>query len=52
MNPMIKRLRLVGALLLIAAELAGCAGGAIAPCDAAAYQSSGPCSVGRHKDSS
>jgi len=47
---MIKHLRVLGAVLLIAAELAGCAGVAIQPCDAPADQSTGPCAIGRHKD--
>ncbi|HUA52806.1 MAG TPA: hypothetical protein VMB81_11615 [Candidatus Sulfotelmatobacter sp.] len=49
---MIEHLRLLAAVLLIVAELAGCAGVAIQPCDAPAYQSTGPCAIGRHKDSS
>lgn len=49
---MIKRLRVLGAALLIAAELAGCTGAPITSCDEPAYQSVGACAVGRHKDGS
>jgi hypothetical protein len=50
---MLKRLCGFALLLLVAADLAGCAAGGFQSCDSSAYASSGPCaSIGRHKDSS
>jgi len=42
---MVKRLGLLGLLLVLGAALVGC--GSIQPCNAPANQSVGPCSIGR-----
>lgn len=48
---MLKRVSVLAILLLVTTGLAGCAGGAIQPCEHSPYESVGPCSVGKHKDS-
>jgi len=41
----------VAVLVLMMAELAACAGSGIQACNQSPYESTGPCTVGKHKDS-
>jgi hypothetical protein len=45
---MVKRLGLLGLLLMLGIDLTGCGG--FQPCDAPARQSVGACSIGKSKD--
>jgi hypothetical protein len=48
---MSKRVSVLAVLALMLTELAGCADLAVQPCERSPYESIGPCSVGKHKDS-